>query len=126
MAGGGELRAGDGIRRGRCQLERSEGMKGRGAGQKGGAGRGEGKSTRGCEWRPGSEKDAEPEASLVRPRGITVSGDWGVGLGGGNPGRMGRWEARLDLPGLRKKGAGSWWRERAVALDMGSGRLSSG
>lgn len=36
MAGGGELRAGDGIRRGRCELERSEGMKGRGAGQRGG------------------------------------------------------------------------------------------
>lgn len=78
-----------------------------------------------CEWRAGSEKDAEPEASLARAQGITVSRGWGVGLGGGKPARMGRWEARLGLPRLQRKGAGSWWRERAVALDMGSGRLSS-
>lgn len=63
---------------------------------------------------------------MARARGITVSGGWGVGLGGGKPGRMGRWEARLGLHRLQRKGAGSWWRERAVALDMGSGRLTSG
>lgn len=44
-----------------------------------GVGRGEGKRARACESRAGSERDAEPEASLSRARGITVSGGWGGG-----------------------------------------------